>query len=128
MKIFLPPIHIKLELIKCLVKAMAKTSLIDTERAAWERLKWVFSNSLGRKIRVSPDFSDGIQTLPNACKEMGRCMSLEVPFLHSHLDFLPEIIGEVSDEQGGRFHQDIKSIEHRCPGFWKDSMMTDVVP
>jgi hypothetical protein len=54
----------------------------NTERPAWESLKWVISSSLGRKIRVSPDFSDGIQTLPNAYKEMGRCMSLEDPFLH----------------------------------------------
>jgi hypothetical protein len=53
-------------------------------------------------------------------------MSLEVPFLHSHLDLFPEIIGEVSDEQGERFHQDIKSKEHRCPCFWKESMIADV--
>jgi hypothetical protein len=31
----------------------------------------------------------------------------------SHLHFLPGNLGEVSDEQGERFHQDIKSLEHR---------------
>jgi DNA-binding ferritin-like protein len=32
-------------------------------------------------------------------------MSLKVHFLHSHLDFFPENLGEVSDEQGERFQQ-----------------------
>jgi hypothetical protein len=42
---------------------------IDRERAALESLMWVCSNFVGRK--KSPDFSDGIQTLPNANKELG---------------------------------------------------------
>jgi hypothetical protein len=57
---------------------------------------------------------------------MGRCISLEVHFLHSHLDFLPEILGEVSQQQSERFHQDIKSKEQRCPGSWKYFMKADV--
>ena len=45
-----------------------------------------------------------------------------------HLNFFPENLGEVSDEQGEHFHQDIKSKEHRCPGFLKNSMLADFVP
>jgi hypothetical protein len=52
-------------------------------------------------------------------------MPLKVHFLHSHLDFLPENLGEVRDEQGGHFHQDIKSMEHRFQCFWNDSMVAD---
>ncbi|GFX02515.1 hypothetical protein TNCV_727691 [Trichonephila clavipes] len=33
-------------------------------------------------------------------------MSVKVHFLHSHLDYLPENLGVVSEEQGERFHQD----------------------
>jgi hypothetical protein len=73
-------------------------------------------------------FSDGTQTLPNAYKEMECCMSLEVHFLPSFLDFFPENLSDVSDEEGEHFHQDIKSTEHRCSGFWKDSMLADIVP
>ena len=29
-------------------------------------------------------------------------------FIHSHLDSFPETCGDVSDEQGKRFYQDIK--------------------
>jgi hypothetical protein len=34
-------------------------------------------------------------------------LSLKVHFLHSHLDFFPQNLGAVSDEQGERFHQNI---------------------
>jgi hypothetical protein len=53
---------------------------------------------------------------------MGRCVSLDVHFLLSHLDFLPEIPGEVSEQQSERFHQDIKSTEYCCQGFWEGCM------
>jgi hypothetical protein len=159
MKIFLPTLHIKLQLIKCLVKPWGKTkskgfqylsnklpnintaelkrgffmrpqireilgSLID--EATWESLKWVCSNFLGRKN--SPDFSIGIQTLLNAYKEMKCRLSLVVHFLSTLLDFFPENLDEVSDEKGEHFHQDIKSTEHRCPGFWNESMLADTAP
>jgi hypothetical protein len=54
--------------------------------------------------------------------------SLEVHFLRSFFDFLPENLDEVSDEKGEHFHQDIKSTEPRCPVFWKESMLADTVP
>ena len=52
-------------------------------------------------------------------------MSLKMHFLHSHLDFFPENLGAVSDEQGERFHQDIQTMEVRYQGFWNESMMAD---
>lgn len=98
-------------------------TLTDTERVAWESFKWVCANFLGRK--KSPDFSDGMQKLLNAYKEMGCCMSLKVHFLHFHLDFFPENLSEVSNEQGECFHQETKPMEHHYQGFWNDSMMAD---
>ena len=52
-------------------------------------------------------------------------MSLKIHFLHSHLEFFPENLGMVSDEQGERFHQDILLMERRYQGFWNESMMAD---
>ena len=46
-------------------------------------------------------------------------------FLHSHLEYFPENLGEISEEQGERFHQDIKVMEHRYRGLWNVSMMAD---
>ena len=43
-------------------------------------------------------------------QEIGAKMSIKVHFLHSHSDRFPENCGDVSDEEGERFHQDIKVI------------------
>ena len=56
---------------------------------------------------------------------MGCRLSLKMHFLHSHLDFFPENLGAVSDEQGERFHQDIQSMEARYQGLWNEGMMGD---
>ncbi|KDR09212.1 hypothetical protein L798_01096 [Zootermopsis nevadensis] len=50
-------------------------------------------------------------------------MSLKIHFLHSHLDFFPGNVGDVSDEQGERFHQDIQTMEERYQGRWDQAMM-----
>jgi hypothetical protein len=52
-------------------------------------------------------------------------MSLKVHFLHSHSDFFPENLGEVSDGQGESLHQDIKLMERLCQGFWNDSVVAE---
>lgn len=44
---------------------------------------------------LSPDFSEGIKKLLNAYEEMGCGLSLNVHFLHSHLDLIPQHLGEV---------------------------------
>jgi hypothetical protein len=38
-------------------------------------------------------------------------MSLKMHFLNSHLDYFPENLGDISEEHGKRFHQNIKEIE-----------------
>lgn len=52
-------------------------------------------------------------------------MSLKIHFLHSHLDFFPENLGDESDEHGERFHQQMKTMERRYQGFWDEAMMGD---
>jgi hypothetical protein len=43
-------------------------------------------------------------------------MSTKLHFLHAHLDYFPENLGDVSDEHGERFHQDILIMEKRYQG------------
>ena len=52
-------------------------------------------------------------------------MSVKVHYLHSHLDFFSANLGHMSEEQGERFHQDIKTMETRYQGRWDCSMMAD---
>ena len=54
---------------------------------------------------------------------MGCCMSLKIHFLHSHLDFFPPNFGDVCDEHGERFHQDIALMEKRYQGRFDPNMM-----
>jgi hypothetical protein len=46
-------------------------------------------------------------------------------FFNSHLDFFTENLGSVGEEQGERFHQDIKEMERRYQGRWNVNIMGD---
>ena len=49
-----------------------------------------------------------------ACFEVLRCpMTLKVHFLHSHLDYFPQNLGDRSEKYQERFYQDIKILETR---------------
>lgn len=163
-KIYLPPLHIKLGLMKNFVKQMGKTGspgfqyiaqkfpsistaklkegmfvgpqiktllhdegftkcLSEAELKAWTAFKWLSDNFLGN--HRSPAYKDGVQNLLDAYQKLGCNMSLKIHFLHSHLEFFPENLGMVSDEQGERFHQDIQLMERRYQGSWNASMMAD---
>lgn len=52
-------------------------------------------------------------------------MSVKLHFLNSHVDYFPENLGVVSEEQGERFHQNIKEMERRYQGSWDIRMMPD---
>ncbi|GBL85452.1 hypothetical protein AVEN_34633-1 [Araneus ventricosus] len=58
--------------------------------------------------------------------EAQRCkMSLKVHFLHFHNDCFPESLGAYSEEQGERFHQDVRDIERRYQGRWDVNLLDD---
>lgn len=162
--IFLPPLHIKLGLMKNLVKRMSKTnsrgfqylvakfpkissaklkegifvgpqirellhdatfaeSLNALELEAWMAFKWLCDNFFGNN--KSPQYRQGVERLLDAYHKLGCRMSLKIHFLHAHLDFFPQNLGAVSDEQGERFHQDIQQMEKRYQGFWSERMLAD---
>lgn len=162
--IFLPPLHIKLGLMKNFVKRMSKTnsrgfqylvakfpkissaklkegifvgpqirevlhdaafaeSLNALELEAWMAFKWVCDNFLGNN--KSPQYRQGVKRLLDTYHKLGCRMSLKIHFLHAHLDFFPQNLGAVSDEQGERFHQDIQQMEKRYQGFWSERMLAD---
>ena len=59
-----------------------------------------------------------------ACFEALGCrMSLKVHFLRTNLDYFPQNLGDMSEEHGKRFHQDIKNLETRYQGQWNASVM-----
>ena len=43
-------------------------------------------------------------------------MSIKLHFLKNHLKYFPENLGDISEEQGESFHQDIRVMERTLPG------------
>jgi len=64
-----------------------------------------------------------VKDLLTSYKPMGCNMSLKSHFLDSHLHFFPENLGEVSDEHGERFHEDIMPMEKRYQGKWTSRVL-----
>jgi len=58
-------------------------------------------------------------------KRLGCLMNLKLHFFESHLDYFPENLGDYSEEQGERFHQDLKTIKQRYQGKWDVNMLAD---
>lgn len=162
--IILPPLHIKLGLIKQLVKALKKRDseafqylfvkfpklseakikegifdgpqvrelikdlefpnrMLEDERKAWQSFVDVCTKFLGNN--KDPNYKEIVSDLVVNYKAVQCLMSLKLHFLDSHLDKFPENLGDYSEEQGERFHQDIKEMERRYQGFWDVNMMSD---
>ena len=64
----------------------------------------------------SPNYVQMITNFLQAYQELGARMSLKIHFLHSYLDLFPSNMGDISNENGERFHQKIKKMENRYQG------------
>jgi len=93
------------------------------EKAAWDSFKFAVKVFLGN--RRDQNYEELVNNLLQSYQKLGCNMSLKIHFVHSHLDFFPENCGEVSDEHGERFHQDISSMEKRYQGKWKCALLAD---
>ena len=98
-------------------------SMNDIELAAWVAFKNVCAGFLGKHKDMN--YVQLIGRLLETYQTMGCNMSLKLHFLKSHLELFPENLGEVSDEQGERFHQDISTMERRYKGKWSPTMLAD---
>ncbi len=52
-------------------------------------------------------------------------MSAKLQFLQSHLDVFQKNWGDLSEEQGERFHQDICDMEECYQGWWDVNFVVD---
>lgn len=62
------------------------------------------------------NYEELIEELMEAYYEMGCRMSLKLHTLRCHLDLFSENMGEISEQSGERFHQDIADFEERYRG------------
>jgi hypothetical protein len=97
--------------------------LTESEKSALLKFKAVCLNFLGA-IKAENN-NELVKELCNAYQTMESNMSLKIRFLLSHLDFLPPILGAVSDKHGEMFHQDILNMEKRYAGKSSQNMLAD---
>lgn len=98
-------------------------SLTKIERNAWTSFEKVVKGFLGNVRKRN--CKQLVQTLIRNFKAMGCNMSLKIHLLDSHFECFPRNLGDYSDEQGERFHQEILRMEHRYQGRWDPPMMSD---
>ena len=72
-------------------------------------MKAVIDGFLGS--RKSENYKELVKKLISDYEAIGENLSLKMHFLHSHIDFFPDNLSDVSDERGERFHQDISLME-----------------
>lgn len=99
------------------------TCMNEVEQKAWTSFVSVVQNFLGN--RKADNYNQVVNEMLDNFRSLGCNMSVKLHYLHSHLDRFPENLGDFSEEQGERFHQDIKTMEDRYQGRWDTKMMAD---
>ncbi|QQP41298.1 Uncharacterized protein FKW44_006868 [Caligus rogercresseyi] len=100
-----------------------QNSMNTLECAAWKSFVQVVNYFLGNT--KAANHARLISTMIEAFQKLGCLMSIKMHFLFSHMEKFPENLRAMSDEQGERFHQDMRQMEERYQGRWDAVMMAD---
>jgi hypothetical protein len=110
--------------IRQLMKDTAFTdNMSDIEIQTWNAFKDVVKKFLGNA--KDPQCEKIVGNMLEKLHILGYNISLKLHFLHFHLDYFRENLGDLSEEQGERFYQDVKEMEGTYLGRWDVSMMAD---
>jgi hypothetical protein len=78
----------------------------EIESRARSSFVLVVKNFLGNK--ETDNYTQSVEDMLFHFSRLGCNMSVIVHYLYSHLDHFPKNLGDLSEEQGETFHQDIK--------------------
>ena len=95
----------------------------EDEKEGWIAFRQVVSNCLGNT--KSPNHKELVENLFCVFQNLSCNLSVKVHFLYCHLDYFPENLGAMSEEQVERFHQDIKTMKKQYQGRWNVDMIAD---
>ena len=115
-------VFIGLQIRQLFIDQQFEAVLSDKEKAAWQSFEKVSNGFLGNF--KAANFRELVQDLMDSYEQLERNMSLKMHFLYSRLNFFPLNCGDMSDEHGGRFHQDISVVE-RYKWKWSAAMLGD---
>ena len=96
-------------------------SMDDLEKCTWCLFVDLVKNFLGNNRAVN--YKELIEKMLKCYQEIGANININVYFVDSHLDKFPGNCGNFCDEQGERFHQDLKIMEDCYQGRWGKRMM-----
>ena len=97
--------------------------MTEHESASWTAFVLIIKNFLGNY--KASNYVELVNNMLSSFKDLGSNMSIKVYYLHSHLDHFPKNLGDLSEEQGERFHQDIRVMEEGYQGRWDATMLVD---
>jgi hypothetical protein len=97
--------------------------MTEIEEDAWNAFKEIVKKFFGN-IK-DPLNKETVRNMMDKFKLLGCNMSLQLHFLASHLDYFPPNLGAISEEQGERFHQDLKDVERCYQGRWDVNIMAN---
>ena len=93
------------------------------ERAAWCSFVSVIREFLSNT--KASNYQNLVDMMLQNFQALGARMSIKLHYLFSHLDYFPENLGDVSEEKGERFHQDIRTMEERYQCRWNSHTMAN---
>ena len=93
------------------------------ELIAWTAFINVVKFFLGKT--KAPNYKELVETLLTSLHQLRANMSIKLHFLHGHLAFFLENLGNVSDQRRERFHQDISDMKVRYQGCWNATKLAD---
>ena len=96
-----------------------ENSMNEVELEVWMAFFRVVKNFLGNN--EARNYAE----LVNYMLTFFRNLGVKMHNLFSHMDQFPENLGSMSDDQGERFHQDLKEMDNRYQGCWDAVMMAD---
>lgn len=99
--------------------------LTEVELAAFESFRDLCNGFFGN--HKSPEYMDLLDNMTSSYHAMGVHMNLKIHFCNDHPDLFAENNGDVSDEHGERFHQEMKEMEKRYSGKSIINMLGDYV-
>ena len=81
-----------------------------------ERAAWCLYVSVIREFLANTNASNYrylVDVMLQNFQALAARMSIKLHYLFSHLDYFPETLGDISEEQGEMFHQDIRTMKER---------------
>ena len=100
-----------------------ENSMNEVELEAWKAFVLIVKNFLGNN--KARNYAELVNNMLTVFRNQGCNMSVKMHYLFSHMDWLHENLGSMSNEQGERLHQDLKEMETRYQGRWDVVVMAD---